>query len=123
MGRVIIGMDPHKRSATIEIINDREQTLTQGRFSTDTDGYQAMLRLGRQHKNRIWAVEGCNGIGRTCRPASGRRRRNRGGRAIEAVGAGAGVRHRPGPQDRSGRRTLGGSGRVTHQPSTPGCRG
>lgn len=24
MGRVIIGMDPHKRSATIEIIDDRE---------------------------------------------------------------------------------------------------
>jgi transposase len=25
MGHVIIGMDPHKRSATIEIINDRER--------------------------------------------------------------------------------------------------
>jgi hypothetical protein len=23
-----------------------------------------MLKLGRQHKDRIWAVEGCNGIGR-----------------------------------------------------------
>jgi hypothetical protein len=27
MGRVIIGMDPHKRSATIEIIDDLEQVL------------------------------------------------------------------------------------------------
>ena len=26
MGRTIIGMDPHKRSATIEIINDRERS-------------------------------------------------------------------------------------------------
>jgi transposase len=33
MGSVIVGMDPHKRSATIEIINDREQILAQGRFS------------------------------------------------------------------------------------------
>ncbi|GAA4562567.1 IS110 family transposase [Micromonospora coerulea] len=64
MGQVIIGMDPHKRSATIEIINDREKVLAQGRFGTDRDGYRAMLKLGRQHKARVWAVEGCNGIGR-----------------------------------------------------------
>jgi transposase len=57
-------MDPHKRSATIEIINDREKVLAQGRFGTDRDGYQAMLKAGRKHKDRIWAVEGCNGIGR-----------------------------------------------------------
>ncbi|MGQ5260988.1 IS110 family transposase [Micromonospora sp. ZYX-F-536] len=64
MGQVIIGMDPHKRSATIEIINHREKVLARGRFTTDRDGYQTMLELGRQHKDRIWAVEGCNGIGR-----------------------------------------------------------
>ncbi|MEU4716312.1 IS110 family transposase [Micromonospora purpureochromogenes] len=64
MGQVIIGMDPHKRSATIEVINDREKVLAQGRFGTDRDGYQTMLKLGRQHKDRVWAVEGCNGIGR-----------------------------------------------------------
>jgi transposase len=57
-------MDPHKRSATIEIINDREKILAQGRFTTDRDGYRTMLKLGRQHKDRVWAVEGCNGIGR-----------------------------------------------------------
>ncbi|MCO1593705.1 IS110 family transposase [Micromonospora sp. RHAY321] len=27
-------------------------------------GYQTMLKLGRQHKDRIWAVEGCKGIGK-----------------------------------------------------------
>jgi transposase len=64
MGRVIIGMDPHKRSATIEIIDDRETVLVGGRFGTDRDGYKAMLALGRRYPERIWAVEGCNGIGR-----------------------------------------------------------
>lgn len=64
MRPVIIGMDPHKRSATVEVINDREKVLAQGRFATDRDGYRAMLNLGRQHKDRVWAVEGCNGIGR-----------------------------------------------------------
>jgi transposase len=62
--RVVIGMDPHKRSATIEIINDREKVLVQGRFSTDTAGYRAMLAAGRKHRDRVWAVEGCNGIHR-----------------------------------------------------------
>ena len=64
MGQVIIGMDPHKRSATIEIIDERDKVLAQGRFPTDTDGFQAMLKLGRRHRDRLWAVEGCNGIGR-----------------------------------------------------------
>ena len=64
MGRVVIGMDPHKSSATIEIINDREKILGTGRYSTDTAGYRAMLAAGRKHRDRVWAVEGCNGIGR-----------------------------------------------------------
>ncbi|WP_246595036.1 IS110 family transposase [Actinoplanes auranticolor] len=57
-------MDPHKRSATIEIINHREKPVGKGRFGTDRDGYRAMLAAGRQHTDRIWAVEGCSGIGR-----------------------------------------------------------
>src|SRR5687767_12166404 len=64
VARVIIGMDPYKRSATIEIIDDREQILAHGRFGTDRDGYQAMLQAGRRYPERLWAVEGCNGIGR-----------------------------------------------------------
>ena len=64
MARVVIGMDPHKSSATIEVINDREKILGTGRFSTDKDGYKVMLAAGREHRDRVWAVEGCNGIGR-----------------------------------------------------------
>jgi transposase len=64
MRHVIIGMDPHKRSATIEIIDDQQKVLFQGRFGTDRDGYKAMLAAGRKFKDRVWAVEGCNGIGR-----------------------------------------------------------
>ncbi|MBG0569306.1 IS110 family transposase [Actinoplanes aureus] len=64
MGQVIIGVDPHKRSATVEVIDQRERVLGKGRYSTDTDGYRAMLTAGRTHPDRMWAVEGCNGIGR-----------------------------------------------------------
>jgi hypothetical protein len=51
-------------ATTIEVINDREKVLDQGRFGIDTVGYQAMLMLGRGHKDRVWAVEGRNGIGK-----------------------------------------------------------
>ncbi|MBO3741522.1 hypothetical protein [Actinoplanes flavus] len=43
MPNVVIGVDPHKRSATIEVIDQRERVLAGGRFGTDHDGYQAML--------------------------------------------------------------------------------
>lgn len=61
---VVIGMDPHKRTATIEVMTGEEVVVGGGRFTTDTDGYQAMLRYGRQWAQRTWAVEGCGGIGR-----------------------------------------------------------
>ena len=64
MGSVVIGVDLPKRSATIEIINDREQVLDQGRFGTGTDGYRQMLAMARRWPDRTWAVQGCNGIGK-----------------------------------------------------------
>ncbi|MEU5881215.1 IS110 family transposase [Spirillospora sp. NPDC047279] len=64
MDPVVIGIDPHKRSATIEAMAADETILGRGRYGTDHDGYGAMLRYARQWPNRLWAVEGCNGIGR-----------------------------------------------------------
>jgi transposase len=64
MSRVVIGMDPHKRSATIEVIDEHEHVLGQGRYGTDASGYAQMLAAGRRFTDRTWAVEGCAGIGR-----------------------------------------------------------
>ena len=61
---VITGMDPHERSATIEVIDDHGRVLDTGRFGTDRDGYAALLAAGRTFTDRVWAVEGCNGIGK-----------------------------------------------------------
>jgi transposase len=61
---VIIGMDPHKRSATIEVIDQAGRRLAVGRFGTDKAGYADLLAAGRRHPERVWAVEGCNGIGK-----------------------------------------------------------
>ncbi|MFJ9370823.1 IS110 family transposase [Nocardia sp. NPDC101769] len=61
---VIIGMDPHKRSATIEIIDSSGQILTAGRYTTDRRVFTEMLTTARRFTDRVWAIEGCNGIGR-----------------------------------------------------------
>ena len=62
--RVVIGMDPHKRSATIEVMTGEEAVVGGGRFGTDRDGYAAMVRYARRWPQRVWAIEGCQGIGR-----------------------------------------------------------
>ena len=61
--RVVIGMDPHKRSVTIEVMAADETVHGGGRFGTDRDGYQALMRYARKWPDRVWAIEGCSGIG------------------------------------------------------------
>jgi hypothetical protein len=38
MARVFIGVDPHKLSAPIEVVDDKETVLATGRFATDKPG-------------------------------------------------------------------------------------
>src|ERR671910_834086 len=64
MTNVFIGVDPHKLSATIEVIDDHEIVLATGRFSTDKAGYAAMRKTVSGWPERVWAVEGSNGAGR-----------------------------------------------------------
>jgi len=64
MAQVVIGVDPHKRSATIEVLDKSEKVLATGRFGTDRDGYKELLAAGRGWPDRLWAVEGCEGVGR-----------------------------------------------------------
>jgi len=64
MSQVIIGMDPRKRSATIEVMAADEAVLGGGRYGADAAGYAAMLAGVRRWPERIWAVEGSRGVGR-----------------------------------------------------------
>jgi transposase len=61
---VVIGMDPHKRSVTIEVMTSEEQVLGGGRFTTDVEGFTSMLAYVAAWPDRVWAIEGCEGIGR-----------------------------------------------------------
>jgi transposase len=66
---VIIGVDPHKLSVTIEVVDDDAKVLGKGRYKTDKAGYAALKRyvsrFGEGVEDRLWAVEGANGTGRS----------------------------------------------------------
>jgi transposase len=64
MAKVFIGVDPHKVSATIEVVDPQETVLAAGRFGTDRAGYNAMRKTVARWPDRVWAVEGSNGAGR-----------------------------------------------------------
>ncbi|WP_353358050.1 transposase, partial [Intrasporangium sp. DVR] len=64
MQHIIIGVDPHKLAATIEVLDEHERVLGSGRFTTDRAGYAAMRRYAKAWPERTWAVEGANGAGR-----------------------------------------------------------
>jgi transposase len=64
MCKAIIGVDPHKLSVTIEVVDEHGKFLGSSRFSTDRAGYAAMRTYARAWPDRIWAVEGANGAGR-----------------------------------------------------------
>lgn len=65
--RVVIGMDPHKRSVTIEVMCADETIVSTGRFDTDRAGYRAV----DHHDTR--PRRGCDRHGAVCRhPAASR---------------------------------------------------
>jgi len=63
MGAVVIGVDPAKRSHTIEVIDERESTLLVQRFDNNNDGYRLMRAAAKRWPVRVWAVEGASGVG------------------------------------------------------------
>lgn len=61
--RVVIGIDPHKRSNTAVVLDREEQVLARQRFDNDREGHRALRAFGRTWSDRTWAVEGARGVG------------------------------------------------------------
>jgi transposase len=61
--RVVIGIDPHKRSNTAVVLDQTEKVLARQRFDNDRDGHRALRQFGRAWTDRTWAVEGARGVG------------------------------------------------------------
>ncbi|MGG5258641.1 hypothetical protein [Phycicoccus avicenniae] len=113
MEKVIIGVDPHKLSATIEVVDEHERKLGAGRFTTDKGGFAAMRTYAKAWPERVWAVEGANGVGR---PLA--QRLLEAGEHMVDVPAKLAARVRlfdtSRPQDRRPRRSLDRNGRRAH---------
>ena len=63
MAAVVIGVDPAKRSHTVEVLDASQTTLAAARFDSDNTGYRQMRALARGWPARVWAVEGATGVG------------------------------------------------------------
>jgi hypothetical protein len=109
--RVVIGMDPHKRSVTIEVMAADETVLGGQPFGTDRDGYQALLRSsGRRGCGRSRDARPSARTWRTvCSPMA-----RRSSMCRRSCRPGRGVSHRSGPQDRCHRCAFGGPGGHSH---------
>jgi hypothetical protein len=68
MSDVIVGVDPHKKSVTIEAIDEQGKKLATGRFGTATRDYKAMLGyVRRQWPHHRWAGRWRSGCSPTVR--------------------------------------------------------
>jgi transposase len=63
MGKGVIGVDPHKASNTLVVIDSHERVLAQERFVNDRAGFRSLKAFARVHRDRVWAVEGARGVG------------------------------------------------------------
>lgn len=61
MDRVVIGVDPHKLSVTIEARDNREILRATGQFATDARSYRQLPGVARQWPERVWAAEARTG--------------------------------------------------------------
>ena len=59
----VIGVDPAKRSNTIEVLDSAEKVLLTARFENTRVDYRRMLALVKRWPERTWAVEGATGVG------------------------------------------------------------
>lgn len=63
---VMIAVDPHKASNTAAVIDPVTKTLLESaRFANSAGGYEELLAFAHRWELRRWAVEGCNGAGRS----------------------------------------------------------
>lgn len=61
---VVIGVDPHKRVNAVVVVDGSGEVVARGSFSMSTAGMRELMVLARAFPTRMWAVEGCNGVGK-----------------------------------------------------------
>lgn len=65
-GGVLIGVDPHKASNTLAVLDPVSRVVVASkRFANTALGYQELRSFADQWPDHRWAVEGCHGAGRS----------------------------------------------------------
>jgi transposase len=64
VSRVVIGVDPHKRIDAVVVLDETAAVLAREVVPHTSAGFRALMVLARRFPQRVWAVEGCNGVGK-----------------------------------------------------------
>ena len=64
MGKVVIGVDPHKRINAVCVVAGRGRVVASEQFDNSAAGFRELKKFWRQWQQRSWAVEGANGVGK-----------------------------------------------------------
>jgi transposase len=64
MGKVVIGVDPHKRLNAVCVMDTKGRVVARAQFDNTAGGFRQLKAFWRQWRPRTWAIEGCNGVGK-----------------------------------------------------------
>ena len=64
MGKVVIGVDPHKRINAVCVVDSKGRVVGRQQFANTAAGFRELKAFWRQWRPRTWAIEGCNGVGK-----------------------------------------------------------
>ena len=64
MGKVVIGVDPHKRINAVCVVDARGRVVASEQFDNTAAGFRELKAFWRRFGLRSWAVEGANGVGK-----------------------------------------------------------
>ena len=67
--KVLIGVDPHKASVAVAVVDEVGEFVEGATFPQDRAGLRSLERWAKQFPERRWAVENAGGLGR---PLAGR---------------------------------------------------
>ena len=64
MSKVVMGVDPHKRVNAVCVVDRKGKVVARREFDNTVGGFRELKQFWRQWRQRSWAVEGCNGVGK-----------------------------------------------------------
>jgi transposase len=64
VAKVVIGVDPHKRLNAVVVLNHGGKVLVRRQFTNTSDGFGELATFSHRWRPRMWAIEGCNGVGK-----------------------------------------------------------